>query len=148
MSSLKRCVEVEVLKSHFAQLHEAVVNPDVFGTHLMQCGFATFTDISGIVSTLGYSNHQKMSQLLEIACSRIRTATSKESARNLFNQLVLIFANCLDRVDIADALITTYSKSEWDPTHVHYYSPSLSSYTPFACNDCHLLFVDVKVSID
>ena len=127
MSSFERCVEVEALESHYAQLLEAVVNPDVFDRHLIQCGFATFTDISGVVSTLGFSNHQKTRQLLEIVCSRIRTAIPRESARSLFDQLVLILANRLDRVDIADALITTYSKSEWDPTNVHYYSPSLSS---------------------
>ena len=112
MSSLERCVEVEVLESHYAQLLEAVVNPDVFGTHLVQCGFATSTDISSVVSSVAFSNHQKMTQLLEIVCSRIRTAIPRDSARTLFDKLVLIFANHLDRFDIADALITDYSKSK------------------------------------
>ena len=120
-SSLERCVEAEVLQSHYAQLHFAVmVDPDFFGKHLVQCGFATQTEISGIVGTLGYSNYQKTSLLLQIVGSRFWSATSREGARNLFNQLVLLFANRLIRVDIAEALITTYSKSECDPVHVQY----------------------------
>ena len=116
MSSQERCVEAEVLQCHYAQLHNAVVDPDFFGTHLVQCGFATQTEILGIVGTLGYSNYQKTTHLLQIVGCRFLSATSRENARNFFNQLVLIFANHLDRVDIAEALITTYSKSEWDST--------------------------------
>ena len=111
MSSLECCVEAEVLQNHHAQLNATVVNPDVFGSYLVQCGFSTQATVGGILNTLGLNNYQKANQLLQIVDSRIRTATSRESARDLFNQIVLIFANQLNRADIAEALVATYSES-------------------------------------
>ena len=110
MSSLERCVEDEVLHSHYAQLKEAINDPELFGSYLVQYEFAPLTPVDGIVNTVGFSNPQKASKLLEIAGSRIRTATSKDDARHFFNQIILIFAHRLNRADIADALIATYSK--------------------------------------
>ena len=112
MMSLKRCVEVEVLQSNYAQLHYAVVDPNFLGVHMVEYEFATLTEITGITCTLGYSNSQKTSQLLNIIDARFRSAVSRENATNFFNKLVLIFADHFKRLDIAEALITTYSKSE------------------------------------
>ena len=114
MSSLRRCVEAEVLQSYCAELCEAVVNPDVFGQHLVEYQFATLMDVSGIMTTLGFSNYKMTSLLLQIVNSRFRTATSRKDARILFNNFVLIIANHLDRVDIAEQLITSYRKCEFD----------------------------------
>lgn len=109
--SLERCVEMEVLQSHYAHLHYAVVDPEFFGAHLVEYEFATLTEISGITCTLGYSNYQKTSRLLNLIGARFCSA-SRENAMNLFNKFVLIFAEHLKCLDIAEALITTYSKSD------------------------------------
>ena len=110
MSSLQCCVENEVLQRYYAQLNEAINDPVLFGAYLVQYEFAPQATVDGIVNTLGFSNPQKASKLLEIVGTRIRTATSKDDARHFFNQIVLIFAHRLNRADIADALIATCSK--------------------------------------
>ena len=106
---LQRCVEAEALQKHTATLNEVVVNPNQFGALLEENGFATKMTISSRVNTLGYTDYQKVSQLLHIIDSRIRTST-RESAREFFNKLVLIFSNRLGRTDIAEGLVATCSK--------------------------------------
>lgn len=109
--SLQRSVEADVLQKHFADLNTAVTDPDMFGANLVQCGLAAQTTVAGIVSTLGVSNFQKTNKLLQIVDSRLRTTARREHAKDHFDNLVQIVANVLDRVDIANSLVASYSKS-------------------------------------
>ena len=55
---------------------------------------------------------KKATKLLEIVDSQFnKTSTRGQSARAFFNKFVLILANKLKRNDIAQSLVTTYSKS-------------------------------------
>ena len=111
-TSLRRCVEADVLQEHFADLNSAVAtNPEVFGTNMVQYRFATQTTVAGIVDTLGFSNYQKANKLLQLVDSRLKTTTPREHAMAHFDNIVLIVANVLNRVDTAESLVTSYSKS-------------------------------------
>lgn len=110
MASLQRRVEVKVLQSHYAVLSLVIAgNPNAFGNYLVQFDFANALTIRACTDALGLSNSDKAGKLLGLVDSRLETATSKDSARNLFNYLVLIFAK-LNHSDIAQALVDTYSE--------------------------------------
>ena len=103
-----------MLRSHYADLCLAVSdNPDVFGSNLVQYGFAKQTTVTGIVGTLGITNYQKSSKLLEVVDSRFNTSTPGQSAKDFFDCFVLILGNKLGHNDIAQALVATYSKLKY-----------------------------------
>ena len=111
MPSFQRHVELDVLQAHNADLSQVLsIDPDQFGSLLVQYGFATHPTISGIVSTLGVSNYQKATKLLTIVDSRIRTASSREAARNLFNTVVQIVAYPMGQLHLAETLVATCSE--------------------------------------
>ena len=101
----------DALQKHFADLNLAINEPEVFGTNMVQYGLATQTTVAGIVGTLGFSNYQKANKLLQLIDSRLKTTTPRELAKAHFDKFVLIVANVLNRVDIADSLVASYSKS-------------------------------------
>ena len=101
-----------MLQVHYAVLNRVIsTNPDMFGAHLVQDGFTAQSTIDGIVNTLGLTNYQKAIKLLAVVECRFKTTLSREFARDFFDKLVLTVANHLNRVDIAEDLIATYSKS-------------------------------------
>ena len=111
-SSLQRRVAPDVLQSHYADLNDVIAsNVQAFGRYLVQCKFANPSTIQEKADILGISDYNKAGKLLSLIDSRLKTATSNENARDLFNRLVLIIANKMDREDIAQALVDTYSES-------------------------------------
>ena len=111
-SSLQRRVAPDVLQSHYADLNDVIAsNVQAFGCYLVQFNFANTATIQEKTDTLGFSDYNKAGKLLSLIDSRLKTATSNENARDLFNYLVLIIANKMDRKDIAQALVDTYSES-------------------------------------
>ena len=111
MPSFQRHDEVDVLQAHTADLSQVLsIDPDQFGSQLVQHRFAAYPTISGIISTLGISNYQKATKLLTIVDSRIRTAPSREVARNLFNTVVQIVAYPMGHLHVAEALVATCSE--------------------------------------
>ena len=100
-----------MLQEHFAILNSAVIDPDVFGVNMVQCGLAAQTTVASIVDPLGFSTYQKANKLLQLLDSRLKTTTPRELAKAHFDKFVLIVANVLNRVDIAESLVASYSKS-------------------------------------
>ena len=106
----QRCVEAEVLQGSWAKVINAVsTNPVLFGTHLVEEGFTANTTIAGIVNTLGLSDYDKAYRLLSIVDSQLRTST-RDIARAFFCKLIFILANHLGFDDVAEKLVTAYSK--------------------------------------
>ena len=104
-------METEVLQSLSQDLSVAASNSEVFGALLVQYGLATEAHVASVVFTEEYSDYQKNSVLLQIVEAKIKAATSRKSARDLFNKLVLVFAEPLGCIDSAQALMTACSKS-------------------------------------
>ena len=101
-----------MLQSHYADLSSAINDKlDAFGSYLVECKFAEQSEVTAIVSAQGDTNNKKATKLLEIVDSRFKTSTQSQSARAFFNKLLLFLANKLKRNDIAQSLVTTYSKS-------------------------------------
>ena len=101
-----------MLQSHYAHLSSAVNdNLDAFGSYLVEYKFAEQSEVAEIVSAQGDSNNEKATKLLEIVDSQFKTSTRGQSARAFFDKFVLILSNKLKRNDIAQSLVTTYSKS-------------------------------------
>ena len=93
-----------MLQSHYADLSSAVNDDNLyaFGTDLVECKFAEQSKV----------NNKNTTELLEIVDSQFnKTSMRGQSARAFFNDFVLILANKLKRNDIAQSLVTTYSKS-------------------------------------
>ena len=110
-NSIIHSVESGVLHNHYADLSLAISdNIDVFASNLVQYRFAPQTTVTGIVSTLGVNNYQKATKLLEIVDSRFKTSSSGQSAKEFFNNFVLILATKLEHNNIAQALVASYSK--------------------------------------
>ena len=107
-------IELEVLQRHTADLNQVIAaaptNPPLLGQQLVQHGFAVRTTVNGIVNTLGITDYQKGSQLLSLVDSKLRTAGTKENARTYFNDFLVIIAGPLGQCDIAESLVSTFSK--------------------------------------
>ena len=100
-----------MLQRHTADLNQAIQNnPSLFGQHLVQRGLAVPTTVTGIVDTLGISDYQKGSKLLNLVDSKLQTAGTKENARKYFNSFLVIIARPLGHRDIAESLVATLSK--------------------------------------
>ena len=99
-----------MLQSHYADLSSAVNdNLVAFGSYLVEYKFASQSEATVIVSAQGDTN--KATKLLDIVDSQFKASTRGQSARAFFDKFVLILANKLKRNDIAQSLITIYSKS-------------------------------------
>ena len=95
-----------MLQSHYADLSLAVNNDLVaFGSYLVECKFAEQSKVTVIVS------NKDTTKLLEIVDKHFKTSTQGQSARAFFDKFVLILANKMKCIDIAQSLVTTYSKS-------------------------------------
>ena len=95
-----------MLQSHYARISLAVNdNLVAFGSDLVECKLAEQSEVTVIVS------NKDTTKLLEIVDSHFKTSTSGQSARAFFDKFVLILANKLNCNDIAQSLVTTYSKS-------------------------------------
>ena len=108
---MKSFVEAEVLHSLNTDLSLAIGNAEIFGELLVQYGCVPEATVLEVLDTRGYSDCQRNRVLLQIVESGIMVATSQESARDLFNTLVLILAEPLGCAKIAEVLITSCSKS-------------------------------------
>ena len=89
----------------------AVISPVIFGSQLVQNKLCTQTQSLSIVPVLGVPDSQKISQLLHIVNSKIKTASSRRVARDHFNKLVCILAHKLELQDLAEGLVQTCRKS-------------------------------------
>ena len=104
-------IEVEVLQEYAADLTSAIAtNPSLFGQHLVQCGLAVQTTVTGIVDTQGINDYRKGSGLLSLVDSKLRIAGTKENARRYFNDFLLIIAYPMGQRGIAESLVATFSK--------------------------------------
>ena len=107
-------VELDVVQRHIADLNQAIgaapTNPVLFGQQLAQHGFAVQATVNGIVNTLGVTDYQKGSQLLNLVDSRIRTAGTKENARRYFNDFLMIILGPMGHHDITESLVATFRK--------------------------------------
>ena len=105
------CIELRVLQEHTANLSQAIATDlSLFGQHLVQCGFAVQTTVTGIVDTLGISDYQKGSRFLNIVDSKLQTAGTKEIVRKYFDDFLKIIAYPMGQCDVAELLVTTFSK--------------------------------------
>lgn len=110
-SSLQNYVEVEALEKVTADLITAVSQPDFFGSQLVQNELCTQIQSWDIVHVLGVSDSQKISKLLHIVNCKIKTASSKKTARDYFNKFVCILYHNLGLQDLAERLAQTCRKS-------------------------------------
>lgn len=93
----------------------AVTDPGPFGQLLVQEGFAEPQTVTGIVTTMGLNNYQKVSQLLQIVDARIKTS---QNATEMFQKFVQMFQDPLglNRKDLAQRLIQSYSMCQLEFT--------------------------------
>ena len=87
------------------------IDAELFGTLLVQYEIATETTVSGPIYAPGVQTDQRISALFQIADMRIREEPSPQSARNLFNKVVMIIADPLGCMELAQTLVTMCSKS-------------------------------------
>ena len=100
-----------MLQEHTVNLSQAIAtDPSLFGQHLVQCGFAVQTTVTDTVCTLGFSDSQKGSRLLNIVDTKLRTAGAKENVRKYFDDFLKIIAYPMGQHDVAELLVTTFSK--------------------------------------
>ena len=84
-SSLQRYTELEVLQQFHATLNSAIVDPDVFASHLITKGFMT-NEVAANQMPLGFSNYRKVGNLLGVVDSHIKSSriVSYERLREKF----------------------------------------------------------------
>ena len=100
-SSLQRYTELEVLQQFHATLNSAIVDPDVFASHLIAKGFMT-KQVAASQMPLGFSDYRKVGNLLGIVDSHIKSSrvVSYERLREKFYAFLSILGE-LGHYDIA-----------------------------------------------
>ena len=100
-----------MLQRHNADLVSVIAtNPSLFGHHVVQSGFAAPVTVSGIVDMLGINDYQKGSRLLSLVDAKVRTAGTRENTRKYFNDFLMIIAGPMKHREVAESLVTTFSK--------------------------------------
>ena len=83
-----RHVAARVVDSSHFTLCTGIVDPDVFGSLLIQMEFATRRTVNGICHTLGVKDFSKVMELISTVVSRIQTSSTTEDGERMFNLFV------------------------------------------------------------
>jgi hypothetical protein len=94
MASLQRYAEFDVVQRFHATLNSSITDADVFASHLITEGFIS-REVAANKMPLGFSTFQKVSNLLGVVDSHIKSArvVSYERVRDRFKIFLSILSN-------------------------------------------------------
>ena len=107
-----RDVAARVVESSHFTLCTGIVDPDMFGSLLIQMEFATRPTVDGICHTLGVKDFSKVMKLISTVVNRIQTSSSAEDGERMFDRFVGdILKNGLQLGHIAKPMEDDYRES-------------------------------------
>ena len=94
MASLQRCTESDIFQKFYATLNSSITDADVFASHLIAERFIS-RQVAANKMPLGFSNYQKVGNLLGIVDSHIKSAgvVSYDRVRERFKTFLSILSN-------------------------------------------------------
>ena len=107
--------EVETLHSFTATLNDTVsgiYEPTRFADLLIEKSLVPEPAARDILSLLGTSDYDKVSRLVFVVCSTLKSAASQERAVEIFDGLVMILYHGLELKDLAEQIMEYHCEYE------------------------------------